>query len=77
MPELLEVEAYRRLAASVLGLPIVAVDADDAWFLKGGLTGPELVEALVGGVVRRPIVGSASCSCSTSTTGGPWACASA
>ncbi len=45
---MLEVEAYRRLATRVVGLPIVGVDADDAWFLKGGLTRPELVETLVG-----------------------------
>lgn len=48
MPEMLEVEAYRRLVTNVVGLPIVSVDADDEWFLKGGLTGPEVVEALVG-----------------------------
>ena len=36
MPELPEVEAYRRLAEAALGREIVEVDAPDAWFLKGG-----------------------------------------
>ncbi|MCU0310203.1 MAG: hypothetical protein MUE36_04570 [Acidimicrobiales bacterium] len=45
---MLEVEAYRRLAAGVVGLPIVGVEAPDAWFLKGGLTDAEVGEALVG-----------------------------
>jgi formamidopyrimidine-DNA glycosylase len=45
---MLEVEMYRRLAASTLQRPIVAVDAPDAWVLKGGLSAPEVVGALVG-----------------------------
>jgi formamidopyrimidine-DNA glycosylase len=45
---MLEVEAYRRLAANVVGLPIVAVEADDAWFLKGGTTAGQVTAALVG-----------------------------
>lgn len=48
MPELLEVEIYRRLAARTLGRPIVAVDAPDAWFLKGGLTAARVRAALAG-----------------------------
>lgn len=36
MPELPEVEAYRRLAERALGRLIVEVDAPDAWYLKGG-----------------------------------------
>lgn len=36
MPELLEVESYRRLAEAVVGRTISAVDAPDAWFVKGG-----------------------------------------
>ncbi|MBW3614836.1 MAG: formamidopyrimidine-DNA glycosylase [Actinobacteria bacterium] len=49
MPELPEVEAYRRLAAErALGREIVAVEAPDAWYLKGGLGAGELAEALVG-----------------------------
>jgi formamidopyrimidine-DNA glycosylase len=48
VPEILEVELYRRLAATVLGRPIVAVDAPDPWFLKGGLTADALAEVLTG-----------------------------
>jgi formamidopyrimidine-DNA glycosylase len=48
MPEMLEVESYRRLAATTLGREIVEVVAPDAWFLKGGLTGGHLGDALVG-----------------------------
>jgi len=48
MPEMLEVEAYRRLAARTLGRPIVRVDAPDAWFLKGGLSGAQVTDALIG-----------------------------
>lgn len=36
MPELPEVEAYRRLAERALARRIVEVDAPDAWYLKGG-----------------------------------------
>ncbi|MDP9073991.1 MAG: formamidopyrimidine-DNA glycosylase [Actinomycetota bacterium] len=47
MPELAEVEAYRRLAAArALNRPIDAVEAPDAWYLKGGITGPALSAAL-------------------------------
>jgi formamidopyrimidine-DNA glycosylase len=48
MPEMLEVEAYRRLASSALGRTIARVHAPDAWFLKGGLTAPVIVDALEG-----------------------------
>lgn len=48
MPEMLEVEAYRRLAAEVLRLPIVAVEAPDTWFLKGGTTAGQVTDVLVG-----------------------------
>lgn len=48
MPEMIEVEAYRRLAEKALGRPISAVDAGDAWFLKRGVTHDALSEALVG-----------------------------
>ena len=48
MPELLEVERYRRLARQGLHRPIVAVSAPDAWFLKGGLTPTLLEQVLVG-----------------------------
>jgi len=49
VPELLEVEAYRRLAERLaLHRPIAAVQASDAWYLKRGLTAGDL-EVLVGG----------------------------
>lgn len=48
MPELAEVEYYRRLAETALHRPIVGVDAPDAWFLKGGLTARRLRTAVVG-----------------------------
>lgn len=37
MPELIEVELYRRLADRTVGRTITGVDAPDAWFLKRGL----------------------------------------
>lgn len=48
MPEMLEVEIYRRAAAASLGRSIVAVDAPDAWFLKGGLDARAVKHALIG-----------------------------
>ena len=48
MPEILEVESYRRHAEAVLGRPVVGVDAPDAWYLKGGLTEAALRDAVVG-----------------------------
>ena len=55
MPELPEVESYRRLAeARALGRRIVGVDARDAWYLKGGLRPDDVVDALVG----RSLVGA-------------------
>jgi formamidopyrimidine-DNA glycosylase len=36
VPELLEVETYRRQAERVVGRTIGAVEAPDAWFVKGG-----------------------------------------
>jgi formamidopyrimidine-DNA glycosylase len=54
MPEILEVESYRRHAEAVLGLPLVGVDAPDPWYLKGGLTATALHEAVVG----RAVVGA-------------------
>jgi formamidopyrimidine-DNA glycosylase len=50
MPEMLEVESYRRLAATVLHRPIREVRAPDAWFLKAGLSAGVLTDALVGRV---------------------------
>jgi formamidopyrimidine-DNA glycosylase len=48
MPELAEVEYYRRLAETALDREIARVDAPDAWFLKGGLTSDLLQRAVTG-----------------------------
>jgi len=49
VPELAEVESYRRLAERVaLGRIIAAVDAPDGWYLKGGLTEEAIRSALTG-----------------------------
>ena len=48
VPELIEVEVYRRLAERTVGRTVAAVDAPDSWFLKGGLT-PRAVTAAVEG----------------------------
>lgn len=49
MPELPEVEAYRRLAEDrALCRTIAEVDAPDAWYLKGGIDAPAVEAALVG-----------------------------
>ena len=42
MPELPEVESYRRLAIRALHRRVAGVVATDAWFLKGGLTAEQL-----------------------------------
>jgi formamidopyrimidine-DNA glycosylase len=48
VPELLEVETYRRAADAVVGRRITSVHAPDDWYLKGGI-GPHDVDAsLVG-----------------------------
>jgi formamidopyrimidine-DNA glycosylase len=52
VPELLEVETYRRQAEQVIGRTVARVDAPDAWFVKGGE--PEEVVAAVTG---RRVVG--------------------
>lgn len=48
MPEVLEIEYYRRLAVAALGRPVVAVDAPDPWYLKRGATADVLEGALTG-----------------------------
>src|SRR5438105_2202341 len=48
MPELIEVEAYRRLAELALEREITEVMAPDAWWLKGGLSADVVSDALVG-----------------------------
>ena len=47
MPEILEVEFYRRAAEAVTGRTISTVHADDTWYLKGGTTRRRLHTALV------------------------------
>ncbi len=49
MPELLEVESYRRLAERTVGRSIAEVLTPDAWFVKG--IGPEEFTAAVTGAV--------------------------
>ena len=48
MPEILEVEAYRRLAEQVVGRTVVAVDTPDKLILRGGLNGLAFDQALTG-----------------------------
>ena len=50
VPELLEVDLYRRQAEAVVGRTIASVDAPDAWYVKGGEPA-ELVAALTGRTV--------------------------
>ncbi|MGH9213530.1 MAG: DNA-formamidopyrimidine glycosylase family protein [Acidimicrobiales bacterium] len=53
MPELIEVETYRRQAEALVGRTVDTVVAPDAWYLKG-TTAAELTDALVGRTVRAP-----------------------
>jgi formamidopyrimidine-DNA glycosylase len=48
VPELPEVESYRRLAEKALFRTVASVASPDAWFLKGGTTARSLRQALVG-----------------------------
>ncbi len=48
MPEILEVEAYRRLARLVVGRTIAIVETPDNWFLKRGATPQAMTDALIG-----------------------------
>ncbi len=48
VPELPEVEAYRRLAEQGIGRRIVDVSTPDPWYLKKGLDGATVRDALVG-----------------------------
>jgi formamidopyrimidine-DNA glycosylase len=48
VPELAEVEYYRRLAETALHREITKIDAPDDWFLKGGLTATGLRRAVKG-----------------------------
>src|SRR5215831_14966564 len=51
MPEMLEIEVYRRAAEPVIGRRIAKVHAPDAWYLKEGLTAPALKKAVEGRTV--------------------------
>ena len=51
MPEGIEVEQYRRVAAETIGRRIVAIVAPDAWFLKRGLDAGGLSAAATGATV--------------------------
>ena len=48
MPEILEIEQYRRLADRALGRPIAKVGAPDSWYLKRDLSAAQVTDALVG-----------------------------
>lgn len=48
MPEILEVETYRRAASAVVGRTIAGVHAPDDWFTKGD-TSPEMLRELLPG----------------------------
>lgn len=51
MPELLEVEIYRRLADKAVGRTVDVVEAPDSWFLKGGITPDEVIGAVEGATI--------------------------
>jgi formamidopyrimidine-DNA glycosylase len=51
MPEMIEVEQYRRAADRTVGRTIRRVDAPDDWYLKGGTTAAALAAALTGAQV--------------------------
>lgn len=51
MPELIEVEVYRRLAERAVGRTIEAVEAPDGWYLKGGIGPAQVIDALRGATV--------------------------
>ncbi|MFT5203447.1 MAG: formamidopyrimidine-DNA glycosylase [Candidatus Aldehydirespiratoraceae bacterium] len=48
MPELLEIETYRRAAEPVVGRKIASVHAPDEWYAKGQTTTDELLAVLPG-----------------------------
>jgi formamidopyrimidine-DNA glycosylase len=52
VPELIEVELYRRLVDEVVGLEVVAAEVPDAWFVKGGASPAQVADAVTGAVVR-------------------------
>ena len=48
MPEMLEIEMYRRAAEQAVGRRVARVEAPDDWYLKGGLTRATLRHAVEG-----------------------------
>jgi formamidopyrimidine-DNA glycosylase len=48
VPEILEIELYRRHAEEAIGRTVAAVQAEDDWYLKEGLDGPTARAALIG-----------------------------
>jgi len=51
VPELVEIEMYRRLADKVVGRQVAVVEAPDDWFLKGGVTPDVVTGALLGATI--------------------------
>ena len=51
MPEMIEIEYYRAVAERTVGRIVAAVDAPDAWYLKGGTTARALRATLTGRTV--------------------------
>lgn len=51
LPEIIEVEYYRRAAVAAVGRTVSAVYAPDDWFIKGGVDGAALAHALDGQTV--------------------------
>jgi formamidopyrimidine-DNA glycosylase len=51
MPELIEVEVYRRVFDRVVGCTVADVETPDAWFLKGGISATEVAGALQGATI--------------------------
>jgi formamidopyrimidine-DNA glycosylase len=51
VPEIIEIELYRRSLGGIVGRQVAAVHAPDAWYLKHGVEAGELRAALVGRVV--------------------------
>lgn len=48
MPEIIEIELYRRLLLPIVGLRVAAIHTPDAWYLKHGLDGDTLRDAALG-----------------------------
>ncbi len=52
MPEILEIEMYRRGAAPVVGRTIESIEAPDDWYVKG-IDGPSLARVLAGARIEQ------------------------